>query len=438
MDYATSHIFFVATLGLFTVALFSLSMVDRTVEGARWFAASTLLDFTKTTLQGFNGYLPRVWTVMVANELNILSFFAMYMGLRWFVVRKPLRSMVGPAAVAVAMAVYGVMFLDRMLLWSFTIGVLPVLGICVAAVWMLLRNEEERFAVPALLTVALLMVQIAAVSYRVGLSLQGYSAATAQSPWADARWMYSMLLIMAVGYGLLLMYALFTVMEMYSNVTHVAGLDALTGSLNRRALVEYAARELERSERLGRPLAIVGVDLDHFKGVNDTHGHGGGDAMLCAFVALMKEQLRGEDVVARTGGEEFVLVLPGMNASGAACVADMLRSKVESMRLEYDGRAITMTVSAGVTERLGPGDGWAAMVNRADRLLYQAKSAGRNCVMLDEEAARHLKAAAVERFAPAQLAIEPKLSLASPVRQTVDKTASALMSIRHKYFQNIQ
>jgi diguanylate cyclase (GGDEF)-like protein len=165
-------------------------------------------------------------------------------------------------------------------------------------------------------------------------------------------------------------------------------MDALTGSLNLRALLKHVERELERSERAGRPLSIVAMDLDHFKRVNDTHGHGGGDAALCAFVSLVKERLRSEDVVARMGGEEFVLVLPDMDAMHAAYVAELLRRDVEEMRVEYDGRVISTTVSAGVTEWLEPGDDWAAMVKRADRSLYKAKSEGRNRVMIDERAMR--------------------------------------------------
>ena len=104
MDYTTSHIFFLVSLGLFTIALFSLALVDRSVVGTRWLAASTLIDFTKTLLQELNGHLPRFVTVCVANELNILAFLAMYLGLRWFVVRKPFGGWVWLLPVAAVMA----------------------------------------------------------------------------------------------------------------------------------------------------------------------------------------------------------------------------------------------------------------------------------------------------------------------------------------------
>src|ERR1700720_2955320 len=89
-----------------------------------------------------------------------------------------------------------------------------------------------------------------------------------------------------------------------------AGIDALTGCLNRRALMKLAAHELARSTRSGMPMTIVAIDLDHFKEVNDTYGHAGGDATLVSVVELIKNRLRSVDVVARTGGEEFLLLLP--------------------------------------------------------------------------------------------------------------------------------
>jgi diguanylate cyclase (GGDEF)-like protein len=401
MDYTTSHIFFLVSLGLFTVALFSLSLVDRSVVGARWLAASTLIDFTKTLLQELNGHLPRWITVCVANELNILAFFAMYLGLQWFVARKPFRGWVWLIPVAAAMVVYPVMFVQRMRLWSFSIVSLPVMGICAAAVWMLMRQKNERFTIAARLTAFFLTVHMVALAYRCVLSIQGYSAATVNSPWQDARWMYSMLAIMLVGYCVLLMYALFTVLEMHGNVAHAAGMDALTGALNRRALMKHAGRELEQCARMGRPLAVVGMDLDHFKRVNDTHGHGGGDVALCAFVELVKEQLRTDDVIARMGGEEFVLVLPGMDGAGAARMAEILRHSLEQMRVHYDGRMIVTTASAGVTE-MQAGDSLAAMLKRADASLYRAKSAGRNCVVLGEQVVQYGKPVLVERAGTAR------------------------------------
>lgn len=401
MDYTTSHIFFLVSLGLFSVVLFSLALVDRSVIGARWLAASTLLDFTKTTLQGLSGYAPRFVTVLIANELNILSFVMLFMGLRWFVVRRPFRHWGGLALIAIAMSVYVVMFFEGMRLWSFSVSALPVLGICAILAWTMFRQQDERFIIASRLTAVLLTIHAIALAYRCTLSWQGLSGVSTSSPWMDSRWMYSMLAIMLVSYCLLLMYVLFTVMEMHSSVAHAAGVDALTSALNRRALMKHAAREMVRSERLQRSLAIVAMDLDNFKRVNDTHGHGGGDVALCAFVDLVKERLRPDDLIARIGGEEFVLMFPGMDVADATRLAEELRCSLEQMRIHYDGRMIVTTVSAGVTE-MQPGESFTAMLKRADSLLYRAKSEGRNCVVMDEQVMVRPKPVLVERLGTAR------------------------------------
>jgi len=385
MDYTTSHIFFTTSLGIFTVALFVLSLVDRRVVGARWLAGSTFVDFLKTTLQGLNGHLPRFVTVCIANEINVLVFVLMFLGLHWFVVRKPFREWWWSIPLACVMAIYPWMFLARLRLWSFALISLPVIVLCAAAIVMLLRQKNERFFVAARLTAALLVIHIGMLLFRVGLSMKGLSASSSTRPWADPEWMYSMLLIMLVCFCVLLMYVLFTVIEMQSHIEHAAGVDALTGALNRRALGKYASRELEETEQIGASLAIVQIDLDHFKAINDTYGHGAGDAVLCAFVDLAREHLRSCDVIARTGGEEFVLLLPNTNAAEAARIAEGLRHSFEQMRVHYDGKMIVATASFGATERQH-GESLTTMMKRADALLYRAKSEGRNRVVADDVA----------------------------------------------------
>lgn len=390
MDYTTSHIFFLVSLGLFTVALFGLSLADRCVIGARWFAASTLIEICKTTLQGLNGHIPRLYTVCVANELNVLAFFAMFLGFRWFVVRRPFRAWGWLIAIAASMAIYLIMFELKMRMWSFSMIGLPVLGICLATMWMMWRQKNERFAIPARLVAVLVGINFAMLLYRCVLSISDNSTRITAPPWQDPRWMYSMLVIILVAYCLLLMYALFTMLEMHANVTHAAGVDALTGALNRRTLMQYASRMFDLSVQAERPLAAIALDLDNFKRVNDTYGHGGGDVALCAFVELVKEKLRPEDVIARTGGEEFVLVLSGMDGTEAAALAENLRHSLEQMRIHYDGHLIMTTASGGITERR-PEDSLIAMLERADRLLYRAKAQGRNCVVIDDHLAQSPK-----------------------------------------------
>jgi len=154
--------------------------------------------------------------------------------------------------------------------------------------------------------------------------------------------------------------------------------DHLTGIANRRAFFEAAAIELDRWQRWPRKLSLVLFDADHFKRVNDTHGHPAGDAVLSHLATLLTATFRQVDVVARVGGEEFAVLLPSTDAEGAAAVAERLRQAVESQPVEVDGVPIRCTISGGVATMDADLGDLDALMKRADQALYAAKAAGRN------------------------------------------------------------
>ncbi|MCA1245863.1 sensor domain-containing diguanylate cyclase [Massilia sp. MS-15] len=156
--------------------------------------------------------------------------------------------------------------------------------------------------------------------------------------------------------------------------------DHLTGLANRRAFFEAAGRELERSCALARPTAVIAFDADHFKTINDRHGHPAGDAVLRHLAGLLLSTFREVDVVARVGGEEFAVLLPSTGLAQAALVAERLRDAVAAQAAEVDGVRIACTVSAGVA-CLDDGEGGIdLLLKRADQALYAAKRGGRNRV----------------------------------------------------------
>ncbi len=388
MDLRTSFVFYFVSLTLYLVVLTSMALADKRVVGTRWLAYSLLIEMIKIGLQAMAGSVPRVLSTMVANELNLVAYFTMYMGMRWFIRREPLRSRRGPIVLLVAMAVYCGMFLLH-IPYAFHVMGVVVLWLCWSTVQMMARQQEERFRLASGITAVLLLVHMGLLLYRMALATEVYHAGKNWAPQStDPRWSYSMMFIVMLANCLLILYVWFAAAEMYSAVEATAGIDALTGCLNRRALMKIASQEVSRSLRTQMPLTVVSMDLDHFKQVNDTYGHAGGDAVLCAVVALLKNRLRGVDVVARAGGEEFLLLLPDTDAISGAKVVDGLLHAVAAMRVEFDGRTIASTVSAGVTQSLPRGDSWTAMLNRSDRALYMAKHAGRNRVILDELVAK--------------------------------------------------
>ena len=165
-------------------------------------------------------------------------------------------------------------------------------------------------------------------------------------------------------------------------IRQLATHDDLTGLLNRRAMLDRMQLEQRRSLRSGSPLLIAQLDIDHFKVVNDTHGHAAGDLVLQSFADTVRRNVRDTDVLARWGGEEFVLLLCDTPAADAVALMERLRQAVQAMQVpvpQGDG-PITVTVSIGLA-RHTPADPLAGTLERADQALYAAKAGGRNRVV---------------------------------------------------------
>lgn len=199
---------------------------------------------------------------------------------------------------------------------------------------------------------------------------------------------YSQLAFHAAGWGVVaegMLLALALAYQMRQNqnarlqAEYLARIDPLTGLLNRRAFLEHAGRVWSTARRSDRPLATMMIDIDFFKQVNDTHGHGMGDLVLQEVARLISEASRSGDFAARWGGEEFVILLPETTAAQAAYGAERLRERIAGLRLGMPHSPVILSASFGIAER-GKHASLDELIQEADQWLYRAKASGRNRV----------------------------------------------------------
>src|ERR1019366_7304442 len=355
MDYGTFFFTNIVSMTVFTLSVSVLAWRNRTVVGMRWFAGSLIALLAKLILQGLEGKVPAVIGDMAPNELYLVSSLLQLMGFHWFVVRAPFRQRWPFVAVGLALVVYTAMFLGR----------IPYSG--------------NIINIP---NVAVIVTLVAAVmAYRAVLTNSRYTR-----PWetadaqTDPRWLYSLAFASFLATCMVMCYLWYLVTELSRVLAEQARTDSLTGALNRRAMEEAALRETARSIRHGCGLCMIVLDVDQFKHLNDTRGHAAGDCALQALVCQVKTMLRTNDLIARTGGEEFTILLPETPASAGIVAAERVRKGIEALEVRFENEPIRFTVSAGVAQFDPSGGGWESMMRRADAAMYEAKEHGRNSV----------------------------------------------------------
>jgi diguanylate cyclase (GGDEF)-like protein len=171
---------------------------------------------------------------------------------------------------------------------------------------------------------------------------------------------------------------------LHAAVQQQALTDPLTGLYNRRGFWDMAEHELLRAHRFNRPLSLVLIDIDRFKEINDTYGHLMGDKILASVSANCKLEFRQVDLVARYGGDEFIVLLPETKLHEALSAAERLRMRIENLRFAYEGEELRTTICIGVAE-MQRGDSLKSLIERTDQALYRAKQGGRNRVGVAEE-----------------------------------------------------
>ena len=345
----------------------------------RW-AAALLVNAIGHLLIMLRGLIPDVLSIVVGNLMLSSVFVGMIAAVYQFQgrpVRWPLL-LAPPLLVLVFVSVFIDNFPARVSFVGLVIGL--------QAVWALLAALSHRHATVGRgqwLLVAGLLLEAVVLGGRALVAISTHSEATnilQSSALQTLTFLatFSVVLVSSVGFVFM------SRDRADENNRVLAALDPLTGVANRRSLIAALDRDVARAQRMREPMALMMVDIDHFKDVNDQYGHPAGDRVLCSVVNVLRQRVRAQDLVGRYGGEEFMVLLPDTGLTGAQQLARALCKAVEESRCPADGvpgPGIAVTVSIGVFGgRLESGDSWDMLIAAADRALYQAKNNGRNRV----------------------------------------------------------
>lgn len=349
-------------------------------DGLRLWSAGLLASAVGHTLFLLQGFVPYVPSIVLANALLSAALAILTSAIyqfhgrhtNWWLVLAP------PALIAIFVIMFSHDFLARVIFFS---AVVTLQGL-----WMLRVILDSRFPTvgrgPRLI-VAGLGVTILTLAGRAVVAAFFWRDATdilQGTTWQTLTFMSTFVFIHVCSIGFVFM----SRDRADESNRQLAALDALTGVANRRSLIAELERDVARAVRTGKPIAVMMLDIDHFKNVNDRHGHPAGDKVICCVVNVLRQGLREGDLVGRYGGEEFLVVVPDTALVDAQGLAGKLCKAVEATLCDIgkvQGSGIAVTISVGVfCGCLEAGDRSEMLIDAADRALYRAKTNGRNRV----------------------------------------------------------
>lgn len=371
-----------AALGLLLALVLALTIPHvPESQGAGYWAAAFIPLGVGSALISQGEQLPALW-LLLREPLLLLGYALLLIGLRQYLrLERPwaLAGAVLFSGLVLSAVFVAVVPSPEARLAIRTGGIAILMG---AMVWTLHRVGGGVLAeVRWFLQGACGLIAVLAVLRLLGLAWLAVGAEMAESVRTAGIQLASMvttLCVLAVICGLTLLMTA----RMNEALLQLTIRDPLTGVFNRRGLDDAMGTVLAFARRVGRPVALLVCDIDHFKRVNDTHGHAQGDAVLRDFARLLGEHLPQADLVGRLGGEEFAVVLPGADGPQALREAERLRAVVAAHGFSVQGQRLPLTASFGVASAPGAQASWAELIARADAALYDAKAQGRNrCVL---------------------------------------------------------
>jgi diguanylate cyclase (GGDEF)-like protein len=320
--------------------------------------------------------LPFAVAPVMANALYIAGHYLILTGLRRHLGMRPRLGFLGVLVVAVALAhalpLAQASVLHRLLM--FTPVLVAINASIVWHIWRLPRSESRSAYMPLMVLALLFLLQLSLravfLALGHGAPLTVFGSQVPQTAGSLAVLTYLLLVTMSC--------AMIVIRHQELALRNASRTDSLTGWMNRRALQDLAEREFQRSRRSDAPFHFMTFDIDHFKAVNDQHGHAIGDAAIRHVTTVSALALRGYDATFRIGGEEFAVLITGNGLFETRMIGERVRDMIERTPLLIEGRMIALTVSIGVAASRADDDGWDAALRRADQALYHAKHFGRN------------------------------------------------------------
>jgi diguanylate cyclase (GGDEF)-like protein len=368
--------------GFFALIWFLLARVRMARGPSLHWAAATVLLALSMALVLLRGQLSHFVGNFWPNAINVLAFLLVWRGVRLFLRQGPrdheAALVLGLSSVGILAALALGLGRNWVVVFAATGMAWPVLR-AAAQVYRGLRGEFGRWAAP-LCAAPLWVVGGILLARSVNAALELARGVAEGQSLASGGSLQLGIVFVFLATGLALNFGLgaMVVLRLVNKLRHLSLHDALTGLVNRRGLELRLLAERQRLQRHGTPFALLSLDIDHFKRVNDEHGHAVGDAVLVGVAQLLKREARALDVVARMGGEEFCLLLPATDQAGATQLAQRLLQAHRSQTHAVAGQQLTVTVSIGLALAESRRETDAELWRRVDAALYRAKGAGRD------------------------------------------------------------